>query len=135
MVCWKYAHLPAAQVVEDLLVNHGRTTCATTIQSVSYQVGDLLLSKESELCYPHGVDSCLVRSMSVGRDGAMLKLSDGSFREAMVGTISLIGADRQVLHTIYLGDGPEYGKAGFDILLTNEIGLWFKMYDGHFGCK
>ncbi len=121
MVSWKYAHLPAAQVVEDLLVNHGRITCATTIQSVSYQVGDLLLANESELHYSHGVEPCLVRSMSVGRDGAMLKLNNGLFPEAMVGTISLIGADRQVLHTIYLGDGPEYGKAGFDTLLTNEI--------------
>jgi len=41
----------------------------------------------------------------------------------MAGTISLIGADREVLHTIYLGDGPEYGKSTFNAMMATEIQL------------
>jgi hypothetical protein len=79
------------------------------------------LALESAITYEHGVKPDLVKNICVGRDGAMLRLNDGTYRAAMAGTISLVGSDREVLHTIYLGDGPEYGKAGFELLLSQEI--------------
>lgn len=102
-------------------MNHCRQVSRSYIQRVSYQVGEVLLESESEMSYDHGVAPELVKNISVGRDGAMLRLKDGVYREAMVGTLSLVGADREVLHTIYLGDGPEYGKAGFEVMMSQEI--------------
>lgn len=121
MVSWKYAHMPSTSVCEDLAENHCRPVSRSHIQKVSYLVGDKLLELEPSMVYAHGVAPSLVKAISVGRDGAMVRLKDGSYREAMVGTLSLVGANREVLHTIYLGDGPEYGKAGFEAMLDKEI--------------
>jgi hypothetical protein len=122
MLSWKYGHLPSERVEEDLLENHCRSVSRSHIQSVSYLVGEILLEAEEEMEYVHGISKELVKSVSVGRDGAMLPLIDGTYREAMVGTLSLVGADREVLHTIYLGDKPEYGKASFNFMMDWEIG-------------
>lgn len=113
--------MPSERVVEDLSENHYRQVSRSHIQRVSYEVGDKLLELESAMNYAHGVAPRLVKNISVGRDGAMLRLKGGIYREAMVGTLSLVGADREVLHTIYLGDGPEYGKAGFEAMMSQEI--------------
>lgn len=121
MLSWKYSNLPSARVQEDLAQNHFRTISRTHIQTVSYLVGEQLLENEPEITYTHGIAKKAVKSVSIGRDGAMLPLTDGSFREAMVGTLSLVGEKREVLHTIYLGDQPEYGKEGFDTLMSQEI--------------
>lgn len=120
-LAWKYANLPSQRVKEDLEQNHFRTVSRSHIQETSYLVGEKMLAQETEINYNHGIKKESVHSISVGRDGAMLKLMDGSYRESMVGTLSLLGAEREVLHTIYLGDQPEYGKEGFDILMCNEI--------------
>ena len=122
MLSWKYGNLPSEEVQTDLRENHGRIISRSHIQSVSYLVGECLLEQEEEMHYAHGISTNLVKSVSVGRDGAMLPLIDGTYREAMVGTLSLVGADREVLHTIYLGDKPEYGKAGFNFMMDWEIG-------------
>lgn len=121
MLAWKYSNLPSARVQEDLAQNHFRAISRAHIQTVSYLVGEHLLANEPEITYTHGIAKDAVKSLSIGRDGAMLPLTDGSFREAMVGTLSLVGEKREVLHTIYLGDQPEYGKEGFDILMSQEI--------------
>jgi len=121
MLSWKYSHLPSAQVEEDLAQNHSRIISRSHIRSVSYLVGEQLLDQEQEVEHSHGINKEAVKSVSIGRDGAMLTLINSSNREAMVGTLSLVGEDREVLHTIYLGDQPEYGKDGFDLLMNNEI--------------
>lgn len=130
MISWKYANMPSERVAEDLLENHCRGVSRSHIQSVSYQVGEQLLDLESTMTYEHGIEPALVKNISVGRDGAMVRLKDGSYREAMAGTLSLVGANREVLHTIYLGDGPEYGKEGFEAMMSQEIAV-LKREFGH----
>jgi hypothetical protein len=83
MVSWKYTHLPSQQVEEDLRENHGRDTNRTHIQSVSDDVGKLLLAQASTVTYIYGIAKHFVKSISIGRDGAMLKLKEGQYREAM----------------------------------------------------
>lgn len=128
ILSWKYSNLPSVQVEEDLAQNHLRIISRSHIQKVSYLVGEELLKQEIE--YSHGIHKGLVKSVSIGRDGAMLPLTGGIYREAKAGTLSLVGEDRKVLHTIYLGDQPEYGKENFDDLMCNEIEI-LKREFGH----
>ena len=121
MLTWKYSHLPSAQVAEDLGQNHARSISRSHVQAVSYAVGEILLEKELEINYQHNLTAQEVSAVSIGRDGAMLRVLDGSYREAMVGTISFLNQERTPLHTIYVADGPEYGKAGFDAVFSGEI--------------
>ncbi len=121
MLAWKYAQVSSESVAEDLQENHHRAISRSHVQEASYEVGGLILSLEPDIRYRTGIDKSQVGAVSVGRDGAMLRLLDGSYREAMVGTPSLVGQDREVLHTIYLADKPEYGKGGFEALMEDEI--------------
>jgi hypothetical protein len=130
MVSWKYSHLPSNQVEEDLRENHRCGASDTHIQEVSYTVGSQLLAQSAEVSYVHGITISEVASVSIGRDGAMMPLISENYREAMVGTLSLVNKDREVLHTIYLGASPQYGKATFDATLQAEI-LDLKRDFGH----
>lgn len=121
MLSWKYGQMSSASVQEDMLQNHKRAISTSYIQKISYSVGDALLVQESSITYQHGIALSQVKAVSVGRDGVMMRMQSGAYEEAMVGTLSLIGAERKVLHTIYVGDSPEKGKEGFDTLLHNEI--------------
>ncbi len=51
-----------------------------------------------------------LKSVSVGIDGSCMLLTEGGWRESMVGTISLYDREGQRLHTIQMGATPEYGK-------------------------
>ena len=123
MLSWKYAQMPSARVEDDLSANHLRAVSSSYIQKISYAVGDLLLSKEVDTTYtlPDAVPTATAATLSVGRDGAMMRIKGDGYREAMAGTLSVVNANRDVLHTIYVADSPEKGKEGFDILLENEM--------------
>ena len=121
MVSWKYSNLASGKVQEDLLENHQRACSKTHIQSLSYEVGQALLTKSQEMTYAIDLEIADVKSISVGMDGAMLCVKSEGYREAMAGTLSLIGDNREVLHTIYVGASPQYGKETFDAAMRAEI--------------
>lgn len=123
---WKYAHLPSEKVEEDLRENHGRSVSRSHIQKTSYEVGALVSACEA--AYPIGVKPSEVYAVSIGRDGTMLSLVEEGYREAMVGTLSLLNANREVLHTIYLADAPEYGKEKFNQMMDREINTLLSAY-------
>lgn len=121
ILSWKYSCLPAEKVSEDMRENHLRDVSSSHVQHVSYAVSDLISQVENTLEYSDTVDDKKVFAVSVGRDGAMVRTRDGGFREAMVGTLSLLDKSGDVLHTVYVGEGPEYGRASFDQRLSREI--------------
>jgi hypothetical protein len=62
-----------------------------------------------------------VKTVSISMDGANMPIKDGGFREAMCGTISMYDEEGERLHTIYVGQAPEYGKGEFKKRFSNEI--------------
>ncbi len=68
------------------------------------------------LCKSIGYTLCLTICMGqqcVGIDRTCKLLTEGGWRESMVGTISLYAREEQRLHTIQMGATPEYGKKKF----------------------
>ena len=62
-----------------------------------------------------------VATVSIGVDGTCMLMCEDHYREAMVGTISLVDAQGERQHTTYIGASPEYGKATFFERMTREI--------------
>jgi hypothetical protein len=117
----KYAHLTAQSVLDDLLMNHGRTICRAFIQDVVDVVGSIAAATEEDWMYATPKQDKTVTTVSVSLDGTCVFLSQEGWREAMCGTISLYDRMGERLHTLYLGASPEYGKAKFLQRLEKEI--------------
>jgi hypothetical protein len=54
-----------------------------------------------------------ITTIVVSLDGAYVLMRDDDYREAMVGNISLYDVTGKRLHTVYIGEAPEYGKGTF----------------------
>lgn len=77
-----------------------------------------------------------MKTLSASVDATCMLMQGGAWRNAMVGTISALNSEGELLHTIYLGEAPEQGndefytsfkkewdliKAGFPNALTQGI--------------
>jgi hypothetical protein len=126
-VSFKMANMPSTAVEIDLTENHRRPISRDYIKSLSDNVGILVKEVEQICDYADSPNSTTdsVNTISVSLDGTTILLTeDGkkvSYREAMVGVISLIDAEGERLHTTYLGEAPEYGKEQFLEKLELEL--------------
>lgn len=117
----KYGEMSALSVQKDLKNNHGRAVSVDYIQKLSEEVGELIETKKPSWTYSLPTQTSDTKMISIGRDGTTMPIRSQGYRETMNGTISFHNADGERLHTIYLAQAPEYGKAGFDGHFTREI--------------
>lgn len=120
-ISWKYAHLAAGVVCEDMEMNHGRKMSTKLVQSIGEAVGDLAMDKEFELSYELPEFEEVVSHIAISRDGTTTRIRDNGYRETMCGTVSFYTSKGDRLHTIYSACAPEYGKKTFEQVLDMEI--------------
>jgi hypothetical protein len=113
------ARLPRVQ--RDLAENHARSVAVSYLQRLSEAIGTVVQAKETEWEYALPELEAPVASVSVGLDGTCLLLCEDGWRQAMVGTISLLDAEGQRQHTLYVAATPEYGKQTFLGRLEREL--------------
>jgi hypothetical protein len=81
----------------------------------------------SNFTYMSSVEEELVDFISIGRDGVNVQIradigqEEGSFRQAMTGTVSLYNKAGKRLKSIYIAHPPQFGKENFDTELAKEI--------------
>lgn len=121
MLAWKYCHLSAGQVVEDLRAHQGVVYSPNFVRAVHHRLGDLINDHEAEWSYALPVPAQAVSSVAVSRDGTTVPLVGEGYRETMVGTISVYDEQGQRQHTIYVGTAPQAGKADFSLILDEQI--------------
>jgi hypothetical protein len=117
----KYAQSNVNAVCLDLRENHGRQIAASYVQNVADWVGGIAEAKEEVWEYTTPALEAAVTTVAISLDGAMLPMQEGGWREAMVGSVSLYAPDGERLHTLYVGEAPEYGKATFKHRMAGEI--------------
>lgn len=122
MVSWKYSHMSARLVCEDMGMNHARQMSTKLVQSVSGHVEGVAMEKEFEWQYDLPGFGQVVSHVSIGRDGTTTAIRGEGWREAMCGTIDFYAPDGERLHTVYSACAPEHGKETFDSVLGMEIG-------------
>lgn len=117
----KYSNMNAPAVRNDLIENHHRKVAHSYLQDVSEYVGAIAQAKEEVWEYALPELDKAVSSVAVGLDGAHILMREEGWRESMVGNISLYDIEGERLHTIYIGEAPEYGKGTFFQRLEQEI--------------
>jgi hypothetical protein len=129
VIAHKLAQGSAADVRRDLLENHGRAISKLLAQDLSGFVSAVVQAKEESWHYATPQVEEEVATIGVGVDGACVLLledqgegqSEGQWREAMTGSLSLYDPAGERLHTIYVGAAPEYGKESFFARMGREI--------------
>jgi len=117
----KYGEGPAARVVRDLTVNHGRPVADSFVQNTAAAVAAVVQAKEEQWHYATPKMAKPVSTISVGVDGTCMFVVDDGHRQAMVGTISLYDKHGERQHTVYVAATPQYGKAKFYQRMAQEI--------------
>jgi hypothetical protein len=129
MVSSKYAQMSAGHVQRDLEENHRRHISPTFIQTISQTTG-LLAELNQGWEYDIAVDASEVSCIAVSLDGTCMLMSNDGWRLAMVGSISLYGAEGERLHTIYVAQPPEHRKEEFYRIFKKEIERVLGQYPG-----
>lgn len=127
-IAHKYANMNAPAVCRDLEDNHHRSIAHSYLQDVSDWVGGIAQAKEELWEYAIPPLNEAVTTIVVSLDGAYVLMRDEGYREAMVGNISLYDVTGERLHTLYIGEAPEYGKGRFFQRLEQEIATVKKHY-------
>jgi hypothetical protein len=117
----KYGEGPAARVVRDLTVNHGRPVADSFVQNTAAAVAAVVQAKEEDWHYATPKLPEPVSTISVGVDGTCMFVVEDGHRQAMVGSISLYDKEGNRQHTVYVAATPEYGKATFYQRMSREI--------------
>jgi len=118
----KMSEMSAPQVIRDLKTNHNRNSSLSLIQRISEAVSAVVQIKEESWSYhAPAVKESEIKTIGIGLDGTCMLMCEGSYRQAMVGTISLYDSDGERQHTTYIAAAPEYGKENFKQRLTREI--------------
>jgi hypothetical protein len=88
-VSWKYTHLSAVQVAEDLKENHNRTISPKLVQGISESVSAIVMEKEFEYTYDLPAFTDIVSHISIGLDGTTTPIRFEGYKQSMCGTITL----------------------------------------------
>lgn len=121
-ISYKMAEMPAIAVVNDLSKNHNRNIAQNVVQRVSDAVSAIIQIKEESWEYQiPNIANKEIKTVGIGLDGTCMLMSEGSYRQAMVGTIALYDNKGERQHTTYVSASPEYGKEKFIQRLTREI--------------
>jgi len=121
LVSSKYAELGSTKVLVDLEQNHQRLIARSYLKNLCDAVGAVAQAKEEAWTYALPKITKPVTNVAVGVDGTCMLLTEGGWREAMVGTISLYDEEGSRLHTIQIGATPEYGKSTFYTRFDREL--------------
>jgi hypothetical protein len=128
-VSHKMAGIAATHVIEDLTINHNRQVSKNVVQRLAEAVSAVVQMKEESWSYHvPDIKEAEVKTVSIGLDGTCMLMCEGSYRQAMVGTIALYDLEGERLHTTYVAAAPEYGKEKFKERLTREIERTNELY-------
>jgi hypothetical protein len=128
IVSSKYSALGAQEVVRDLAENHARPVARSFVKNLADLVGSIVETKEDVWSYCAPVLQQPVATVSLGLDGTTIRMDDGSYREAMVGSIGLYDNEGERMYTVYCGAAPEYGKQIFLDRFDREIRNTKRLY-------
>lgn len=120
-VAFKYGAMNSTLAVADL-AEHGRALARSYLQELAADVASVAIEKEDAWSYvPSVAMEAEVNTIGVGVDGTCVLFCEEGYRQVMVGTIALYDGDGERLHTTYVAQAPEKGKASFFQKMEREL--------------
>jgi hypothetical protein len=106
VVAAKVAQLPAASVVRDLQMHHGRKICAQFARQLAAEVAAIATVVAGDIPLRPLSKVAEVATIQLGVDAASLNTREGGWRMAMCGSLTLLDQAAHPLETFYFGAGP-----------------------------
>lgn len=128
IISFKYANTSVSGVKKDLKISNHRIISNEFIHNVSKDIAEFSINKKEAWTYDLPRLSQEVSTISISLDGTCVNIRDDSWREVMVGTVSLYSKEGERLYTSYLGESPEHGKMSFKERFSSEIEYIIKKY-------
>lgn len=120
-VALKVALMNSTAALQDL-AESGRVIARSYLQDIGADVASVALEKEAAWSYaPLAAEGVEVKTIGIGVDGTCVLFCDDGYRQVMVGTIALYDGDGERLHTTYVAQAPERGKAAFYEKMEREV--------------
>ena len=118
---FKLGVMNSTAALQDL-AESGRFIARSYLQDIATDVASVAVEKEAAWSYaPLAAEGAEVKTIGIGVDGTCVLFCDDGYRQVMVGTIALYDADGERLHTTYVAQAPERGKAAFYQKMDREI--------------
>ena len=124
IIGYKYAQNGAMEVKKDLKISNRVDYNMSYIQDLISRLSTIC--EEKEYLWSYEIPEEILKetaSVSVSRDGAMVGMTEGGYREAMGGVLSLCDKIGKSIYTVYIAKSPEYGKEKFNAAMDNEINI------------
>jgi hypothetical protein len=120
-VAFKHGVMNSTAALQDL-AESGRFIARSYLQEIAMDVASVAVEKEIAWNYaPLAAEGAKVKTIGIGVDGTCVLFCDEGYRQVMVGTVALYSADGERLHTTYVAQAPERGKAAFYQKMDREI--------------
>ena len=118
---FKLGVMNSTAALQDL-AESGRFIARSYLQDIATDVASVAVEKEAAWSYaPLAAEGAEVKTIGIGVDGTCVLFCDEGYRQVMVGTVALYDADGERLHTTYVAQAPERGKAAFYQKMDREI--------------
>jgi hypothetical protein len=118
---FKLGVMNSTAALQDL-AESGRVIARSYLQDIATDVASVAVEKEIAWSYaPLAAEGAEVKTIGIGVDGTCVLFCDDGYRQVMVGTVALYDADGERLHTTYVAQAPERGKAAFYQKMDREI--------------
>jgi hypothetical protein len=129
-VAFKFGATNSTMAQRDF-AEHGRHLARSFVQTVASDVASIIEEKNAHWNYAAEFElqpGSRVATIAVGMDGTCGLFCEQGYREVMVGTIALYDPQGERLHTTYLAEAPENGRATFLARLDAELSEFFRRY-------
>ena len=118
---FKLGVMNSTAALQDL-AESGRFIARSYLQEIATDVASVAVEKQAAWSYaPLAAEGAKVKTIGIGVDGTCVLFCDEGYRQVMVGTVALYDADGERLHTTYVAQAPERGKAAFFQKMDREI--------------
>src|SRR5271155_1378612 len=120
-VAHKYGAMNSTLAVADL-AEHGRVIARSYLQELAADVASVAMEKEAAWSYvPTVAQGAQVKTIGVGVDGTCVLFCEEGYRQGVAGTLALYDEEGERLHTTYVAQAPEKGKAAFFEKMDREL--------------
>lgn len=122
IIGYHYGQSSSRTVIESMKLSHDLALNVSYIQDVSNSLAVVCQDKQDKWSY--SIDDSIIKQtthIAFSRDGTTTRIKSEGYRETMCGSLSCYNSKGERIYGVYVGNGPEYKKQGFNTQLSYEI--------------
>jgi hypothetical protein len=129
IIASKHVSLSGRELLLDLQRSHQLEISLSTLQDLTYQLGERALGKEEHWTYKPATPASKANAVILYVDGTCGAIVNEGYKQIMVGVIDIVDDNAQRLESIYIAQAPEEGRHSFYARMDRELDAIPQRYD------